>query len=324
MLIVTGIFRRKGHDLVGLDVLRGLAIALVLVAHFYGSTMPRTAALVCANGGVSLFFFLSGFLMDRTFAQEPRLIPYIVRRSFRILPMYWVSIAAIFLLDPSWTVFNVVTNAFFVAPVVHTPRMSGVYWTLYIEVVFYALVPLLWYLGRRAIVLAPYFLIAIYVISWLAEVKISAAPFYVVYCLAGMQLGAWRRNALSGMAAFVTLITIVIASSVLPIVAPWLGLVPLVCATLLWIALQYRVRFALLEVFGNVSYSWYLLHTNVGFWVMTALQPWGVWQSASFGVAVSFLASALTFALIEIPLIEAGRAVVRRYRDGFTLATATE
>ena len=324
MLMFTGIFRRKGHDLVGLDVLRGLAIALVLAAHLYGSTMPPTAALVCANGGVSLFFFLSGFLMDRTFAQDPRLIPYIVRRSFRILPMYWVSIAAIFLFDPGWTVFNVITNAFFIAPVVHAPRMSGVYWTLYIEVLFYALVPLLWYLGRRAIVLAPYFLIAIYVICWLAGVKISAAPFYVVYCLAGMQLGAWRRNAVSGTATFVTLITIVIASGVLPIVAPWLELVPLVCATLLWIALEYRVRFALLEVFGNVSYSWYLLHAIVGIPAMAALQQLGVWQSASFEVVVSFLASALTFALIEAPLIEAGRVVARRYRDGFAVVAAAE
>jgi peptidoglycan/LPS O-acetylase OafA/YrhL len=323
-MLSTGIFRRDGHDLSGLDVLRGVAIALVLASHFYGSLMPLTAGLVCGNGGVSLFFFLSGFLMDRTFSQEPRLIPYIVRRSFRILPMYWASIAAIFLFDPGWTIFNVITNAFFVAPAAHAPRMSGVYWTLYIEVLFYALVPLLWYSGRRAIVLAPYFLIAVYAICWLAGVTISAAPFYVVYCLAGMQLGAWKRNTVSGITMFVTLVTIVVASSVLPIVAPWLGLVPLVCASLLWIALQYRVRFALLEVFGNVSYSWYLLHPIVGYWVMAALQSLGIWQSATFGVIVSFLASALTFALIEAPLIEAGRVLVRKYRNSFAVAPAAE
>jgi peptidoglycan/LPS O-acetylase OafA/YrhL len=323
-MITTGIFRREGHDLIGLDVLRGVAIALVLASHFYGSLMPLTAGLMCANGGVSLFFFLSGFLMDRTFSQEPRLIPYTVRRSFRILPMYWVSIAVIFLFDPGWTVFNAITNAFFVAPAAHAPRMSGVYWTLYIEVLFYALVPLLWYAGRRAIVLAPYFLIAIYAICWLAGVTISAAPFYLVYCLAGMQMGAWKRNAIGGITTLVTLVTIVVASSVLPIVAPWLGLVPLVCASVLWIALQYRVRFALLEVFGNVSYSWYLLHPIVGHRAEVALQSLGAWQAASFGVVVSFLASALTFALIEAPLIEAGRRLVRMYRNSFAVAPAAK
>jgi peptidoglycan/LPS O-acetylase OafA/YrhL len=324
VMLTTGIFRREGHALVGLDVLRGVAIALVLVAHFYGSLMPLTAQLVCANGGVSLFFFLSGFLMDRTFSQEPRLIPYITRRSFRILPMYWFSIAAIFLLDPGWSVSNVITNAFFVAPAVHAPRMSGVYWTLYIEVLFYALVPLLWYSGRRAVVLAPYFLITVYAICLLAGLKISAAPFYVLYCLAGMQMGAWKRNTIGGFTVCATLVTIVIASSVLPIVAPWLGLVPFVCASLLWIALRYRVRFALLEVFGNVSYSWYLLHPIVGYPAMVAAHSLGVLGAASFGVAVSFLASALTFAVVEAPLIKAGRVLVREYRNVCAAASAGE
>jgi peptidoglycan/LPS O-acetylase OafA/YrhL len=307
------IFRRQQHDLIGLDVLRGLAIVLVLVSHFYGSLIPFTAVLFCANGGVILFFFLSGFLMDRIFAQEPKLIPYVARRGFRILPMYWLSIVAIFLLDGRWTIFNVISNALFIAPAVHSPRMSGVYWTLYIEVMFYALVPLLWYLGHRAAALASYLLIAVYAGCWLADIPVSAAPFYVVYCLAGMQIGAWYRKDAPGFAVLASLATIIIGSAVLPIVAPWLGLVPLACASLLWLALRYKVRFALFELFGNVSYSWYLLHPIIGYLAMAAANFLGGWQSITVGVVASFLASAVTFALVEQPFIRFGKVLARQY-----------
>lgn len=317
------IFRGR-RELVGLDVLRGLAIALVIVAHFFYPFIGTTALKVMSNGGVTLFFFLSGFLMDRSFALEPKLTPYIVRRSFRILPMYWISIALIFFVGNDWTIFDVTANAIFIAPAVHAPRMSGVYWTLYIEVLFYALVPVIWNLGNRAILLAPYLLITIYVACWLVGITISAAPFYLVYCFAGMQIGAWTRNAVSSPRLAASITTIVVASSVLPIVAPWLGLVPLACASLLWIALRYKARLALFELFAAVSYSWYLLHVTVGFPVIAATQSFGHWQSVCLGVAASFVASIVTFLLVEEPLIRIGKLLVEKYRYSFAVASPAE
>jgi len=262
--------------------------------------------------------------MDRSFTQEPKLTPYILRRSFRILPMYWISIAVIFLSETHWTIFDVTANVTFIAPAVHAPRMSGVYWTLYIEVLFYVLVPLIWNLGNRAIVLAPYFLIAIYVVCWVAGITISAAPFYLVYCFAGMQIGACARHAVSGPRVAASIATIVVASSILPIVAPWLGLVPLACASLVWIAMRYKVGFAPFELFAAVSYSWYLLHPIVGYPVVTAAQSFGHWQSVVLGVAASLVASIITFLVVEEPLIAVGKSLVEKYRHSFAVASAAK
>lgn len=262
--------------------------------------------------------------MDRSFTQEPKLTPYILRRSFRILPMYWISIAIIFLSETRWTIFDVAANATFTAPAVHASPMSGVFWTLYIEVLFYALVPLVWKLGNRAIVLAPYFLIAIYVACWVAGITISAAPFYLAYCFAGMLIGAWTRHAVSGSQVAASIATIVVASSVLPIVAPWLGLVPLVCASLVWIALRYKVRFALFELFAAASFSWYLLHPIVGYPVVAAAQSLGHWQSMVLGVAASLVASIIAFLFVEEPLIAVGKSLVEKYRHSFAVASAAE
>jgi hypothetical protein len=117
-----GLFARSDdRTLATLDVLRGIAILLVLVAHFlpFDGPIANAMLLSCANAGVILFFFLSGFLMDRTFAQDSQILPYVVRRAFRILPMYWISIILIFLLEREWSVRDAIANATFTTQVMH-------------------------------------------------------------------------------------------------------------------------------------------------------------------------------------------------------------
>ena len=99
----------QDSKLASLDVLRGIAIISVLIAHFWPVYLPAPGALTILFGqfGVTLFFFLSGFLMDRTYADEPRLLPFVIRRTMRILPMYWISILLIFATEPGWTLRDI-------------------------------------------------------------------------------------------------------------------------------------------------------------------------------------------------------------------------
>jgi Acyltransferase family len=90
MQLLTG-----NHSIRSLDLLRGLAIlSVVPFSHF----LPIEHSIAFGLGilGVTLFFFLSGFLMGQTFAADSRIGAYVTRRVFRILPMYWISIALIF------------------------------------------------------------------------------------------------------------------------------------------------------------------------------------------------------------------------------------
>jgi peptidoglycan/LPS O-acetylase OafA/YrhL len=62
------------HDnLASLDVLRGIAILSVLFSHFWPGDLPLSLRVLCGQFGVILFFFLSGFLMDRTYSNESQL-----------------------------------------------------------------------------------------------------------------------------------------------------------------------------------------------------------------------------------------------------------
>lgn len=310
------------HDLAGLDALRAIAILLVIFAHLFSGDMPFATeqfALAAANAGVILFFFLSGFLMDRTFNADPRLLPYALRRSFRILPMYWASLALVFALDPHWSTREILANAFFAAPAVHLPRMAGIYWTLYIEVLFYALVPVVWLLGRRAIYAMTFAVLVLFAVLDAFHVlpawaPFSWAPFYIVYCFAGMQIGAWHRGELGFGALAISLTAVITGSAALPVVSPWLGLAPLLCAAGLILALHRKRPVLGLTLISNVSYSWYLLHTIIGLPMIAVLHFPSVLLHSIIAV-VTFIASVVTYRLLELPLIDIGKGLIRMLRS---------
>ena len=100
------------HEFASLDALRGLAILLVIVAHFGEGLTGREMAVFLANAGVILFFFLSGFLMDRALALDRNLSAYAIRRAFRILPMYWLSLLLVAAwAGGNWTLGQLLANA---------------------------------------------------------------------------------------------------------------------------------------------------------------------------------------------------------------------
>jgi peptidoglycan/LPS O-acetylase OafA/YrhL len=305
----------QGRKLAGLDVLRGIAILMVIVAHFLSPSL--TIQLALGNGGVILFFFLSGFLMDRNLAIDPAVGRYAIRRAFRILPTYWLSIVLIVLTSSNWTMPQIASNATFTAPLFGFERMSGVYWTLYIEVTFYMIAPLLRMMGERAIRLAPFVFIAALGVMWATRGGVNAALFYMVFCFAGMQFGAWYRGALSLKSTIFSMAVIAVASAAFPVVSVWLGLAPIVFGPMLWLALTKDIHFKPLEYCGNISYSWYLTHFIVGVPILHlgAQLGMGRWLPCIIATAASFLLSALIWRYFEKPTIEIGRRVVKRWQS---------
>lgn len=130
--------------------------------------------------------------------------------------MYWVSILLIVALEGGWTLREVIANAFFATGPMHVARMSGVYWTLYIEMLFYATVPLVFLAGRRAIQFSPYVAIGLFGTLWAFGVRSGVAPHYLAYCYLGLQFGAWQRQVISGVLLLISLATVTAAASVLP------------------------------------------------------------------------------------------------------------
>jgi peptidoglycan/LPS O-acetylase OafA/YrhL len=145
----------------GIEALRGVAALTVVFHHSWSlSSMPRFPGYWLVEGfgnwGVSLFFMLSGYLLAETFWQERRadLRVYAIRRFFRIAPAYYVNLTILFLFFArTHQVFSeqgakqVVASYSFMQYL--TPgtssslNVNGALWTLTIEMLLYAFLPIL-------------------------------------------------------------------------------------------------------------------------------------------------------------------------------------
>ena len=150
-------FERLGS----VDLIRAVAAVSVLLSHALVlpavsegravSGLPFMASL-SLSAGVFLFFALSGYLIAGPFLRaltRERAFPsgagYAIRRSVRILPAYWVAlIAAILLIEPALRLGEVLMHATLTFGPVLTERgrYISIGWTLGVEALFYAFVPL--------------------------------------------------------------------------------------------------------------------------------------------------------------------------------------
>lgn len=153
-----------------LDGLRGIAVLLVLWYHVWEiSFLPAPVAwlqFVPETGfvGVHLFFFLSGFVIAYPFvaaAAADRAPPswhhFAWRRVIKIVPSYLLCVAVAYAIgyaqrQPGASApADILTHLLFV----HTwfPQrygtISGVLWTLSVEVEFYCIFPLVWWSFKR-------------------------------------------------------------------------------------------------------------------------------------------------------------------------------
>ncbi len=154
--------------LFGLDLLRALAIVMVMAAHSRPNALYGTRLGAHLDGlgsqGVEIFFALSGFLIGGILLRElagtkpagmPQIVHFWKRRWFRTLPNYYLFLVghvalALVRHDPSLTAASLWPHFFFVQNLLTAP--PGFFfgsWTLAIEEWSYLLLPPLLWIGRR-------------------------------------------------------------------------------------------------------------------------------------------------------------------------------
>lgn len=303
------------RDLLGMDALRGVAILLVIIAHFFGHYIPDIIEKLCAHGGVMLFFLLSGLLIDLTFSRDHDVARFAVKRGLRILPMYCFTVILIAVLNDKWTMADIAGNLIFSAGFPN--QMSGVFWTLYVECLFYILAPLTIMSGTVGLIVAPLLVIARFAYGIAFDVPPSAMWFFLVYCFLGTQIGAAWRGTISATIPLAYTVIVCVAASYLS-VGVWLGPLSLACVSILYVTLIVNPTIPVLAWIGRISYSWYLLHSVFGYsvgWSIVAYMHIPAAVGLAIGAMVACLASALTYFLIETPGILLGRIICRRLKS---------
>lgn len=164
--------QRSHHN--NFDLLRLLAAIDVMALHVVdlsGEASLSFLGWVDTRLALSTFFIISGYLVFQSFEQTPRLAIYLEKRARRILPAYVVVILLSVLLGAalttlSWeayfgpqTLTYLISNLLFLNFI--QPDLPGVFqgnifnavngalWTIKVEVMFYAAVPIFVWLIRR-------------------------------------------------------------------------------------------------------------------------------------------------------------------------------
>lgn len=162
-----------GKNVPFLDAIRGIAVLFILIRHAWGLSgepaysvgpVSLTPILMMMSSGVDLFFVLSGALLSARFLRAdseghsaPRYRDYMAARILRIGPPYWLALFLVLLLytpsmipnDRIWSdhgAFMAIAHIFFAQSLFMVSfgayMVASPFWTLTIEMVFYAILPL--------------------------------------------------------------------------------------------------------------------------------------------------------------------------------------
>ena len=165
-----------------LDGWRGISILLVLAAHLL-PLGPKNWALNETAGpmGMALFFTLSGFLITRFLLKHASIPDFLIRRTFRIVPLAWLAMAVAFPLA-GVAGSDYLPNFLFYAnlPPQHLAAVASHLWSLCVEMQFYAGIAILVALfGKRGLYALPLICVGV--------------TLHRVYAGAHVDIVTWRR-----------------------------------------------------------------------------------------------------------------------------------
>lgn len=277
------------HNIALLQCLRGIAALMIVVLHI--NTQLKSQGYIgewpyWLNGGVDIFFVISGFIMWVSTSLNPNRTAhqFIVDRITRIVPLYWFltsCIVVMMLVAPHYlktSSFNIrhVIASFLFLPYPH-PSSAHFWpvvipgWTLNYEMFFYVLFSVaIFFVKLPSFVrMAMIFVLVIFSIlfSGLAYPLYNPILFYnnpiMIEFLMGIAIGWFyiicqtrHRFAISLLfAGFIVLFLINVEQY-----PRWIGLGIPALLIVAGAAFTFGFRFAPLEKLGDWSYSLYLSH----------------------------------------------------------------
>lgn len=293
-----------------IDLLRFLAALSVVLYHYsfrgYAadgmSIMPYPLLAPLAkygSFGVELFFMISGFVILMT-AADGCLKKFIVSRIVRLYPAFWacctITFMAIVLMDDprfSASMGQYIVNMTMLNKFFEIPSIDGVYWSLFVEIRFYALVAFVLLIKRihKAKLFLFFWLLfsVVLVVFPVEKLRYLLIVDYSAYFIAGATYYLVWRKSLSKEKCF-----LIIASWGLAIYqsssassafekhfnAMINGYIVAGIITIFFV-IMFLVSMRLTgcigrnswTIAGAITYPLYLLHQNIGFIIFNATYP---------------------------------------------------
>ena len=325
----------------GLDALRGIAASWVMLYHYtvrYGEIFADGGAPFRAPDGffgVELFFAISGFVMLMTVIKMRSAVQFVIARAARLYPTYWAGVAATFVVLALWplagrtvTTPEAALNLTMLQEYVHVRDVDSVYWSLEVELVFYAWIVVMMAAGwlPRARLLATAWMLA-GIAAYLAcrgfgrplpvilsrVLLLEHCGYFGIGIAAFLDFQQGRPSRWSALQYGAAVAVSWLAQGL------WGGLLALAIVVVFWLVSQNRARLLdtrALVFLGAISYPLYLLHQNIGYVVIHALRAQSVgytWAMLAAGAVSLAGATALHYA-VEAPVRDAFQRWSRRRR----------
>lgn len=150
-----------------LDVLRVVAIVMVILSHYYNNYPEVGRRVAWGALGVQLFFIISGFVIYASLENTKNYRDFIVKRFLRLSPAMLICSTIIFVFFSffytgegyvnSKSFYNYLLANIFLEPAVVNSffgsiryyYLDGAFWSLWAEVCFYTLMGLLYFINKE-------------------------------------------------------------------------------------------------------------------------------------------------------------------------------
>jgi peptidoglycan/LPS O-acetylase OafA/YrhL len=249
--------------------------------------------------GVELFFMISGFVILMT-ASSGSLKKFAISRIVRLYPAFWVCCSLTFIAilavggqrySATWTQYLV--NLTMISGLFGVASIDGAYWSLFVELQFYALVAVILFLGKihRAQLYLVIWLLAVYVLTLFpikylsyflltahAAYFIAGATYYYIWLQGlnktniGLIVFSWLLALYQSKSVLLSLEqhyqTAMNQTTVIVIISVFFLLMLLIAVkrTGYWGRRPWLLT-------GALTYPLYLLHQNIGYMVFNLAYP---------------------------------------------------
>jgi peptidoglycan/LPS O-acetylase OafA/YrhL len=282
----------QSHRFTVVDALRAVAAMWVVLFHAVegehinriAATLPNwiNSALGLGNAGVAIFFVLSGFVIAHSLYEKtmsPSLCcRFMVRRSIRLDPPYWIAIiftvamayiSAWFVVGknaPQFSIGQILAHVVYAQDLLGYENINTVFWTLCIELQFYLFYCLLLMVGGVATVAVSGILALAWPLGLLSENIIPGlfAPLWFGFFLGVVAYWSYRAKTLIPWfwcyAILVLMFAVIRADSFAAVCACTAGFLSLM-GSADWLGSAFA--WGWLQFLGAISYSLYLIHNPV-------------------------------------------------------------
>lgn len=305
-----------------IDAFRGIAILSVIVHHYFfarwhdvgGYTHDYPTFLETGKAGIYLFFVISGLVISMTVLNTHSSIDFAVKRLARLFPALLVCCSITFVVENTLGPAELHTSfADYLMSLILLSHKTGyklvdsVYWTLLIEVEFYALMALGYRLLKEHFWIAAivgafirykymvFFLIGMWMYFYIFDRKSPAAKWLLPFCI--VYLGLYLQQHPFPLEAAYIVITL----------------------TGLFVSLSFfpNIKCEPLAFVGRISYPLYLLHQYLGVIIIRYAKQLHMSDLGAVFIAVVACASlaVVIHYTVEVPAKDILLSLWRKKRD---------